>query len=152
MAGAHRPEVAVVPPLAAPIELRLAQSAVAGHVADVLVWSSEHVVKGQPLARLRVPVSTPALQQAQRAVAAAVAAYQMHPNAEHYKALEQARTQLAQVPQLERVACVEAPATGRLVRSLLVNGQYLPRTGTVAIIEVPAGLVSAPTAQTVALR
>jgi hypothetical protein len=45
-----------------------------------------------------------------------------------------------------------APVTGRLVRSLLVNGQYLPRAGTVAIIEVPAKEVGTTAPKMVVMR
>ena len=133
-----RPVAAAPARAAGPTVRRLARSAEAGHVADVMVWSSGRVVKGQPLARLSIPVSTPALRLAQRAVAAAAAAHEARPNAESDRALALARTRLAEVPRFERDAYVLAPATGRLVRSLLVNGQYLPRAGAAAIIEVPA--------------
>ena len=138
---------------AAPTVRWLARSAEAGHVADVMVWSSGRVVKGQPLARLSIAVSTPALRLAQRALAKAAAAYEAQPNAANYRALEMARTHLATVPRFERSGYVLAPATGRLVRSLLVNGQYLPRAGTVAIIEVPVRASANPAApEIVALR
>lgn len=148
-----RPLAAPVPPQpaptvvapAAPTVRTLARSSEAGHVADVMVWSNGRVVKGQLLARISIPVSTPALRLAQQAFARAAAAYEAQPNAESYQALEQARIQLASVPRFERNGYVVAPATGCLVKSLLVNGQYLPRAGAVAIIEVPvAGKTAAP--------
>lgn len=152
-AALARPPLAAVAAPAAPTVRWLARSAEAGHVADVMVWSSGRVVKGQPLARLSIPLSTSALRQAQRTFAKAAAAYEAQPNAESYRALELARTQLAAVPRFERTGYVLAPATGRLVRSLLVNGQYLPRAGTVAIIEVPARAAGNPAApEVVALR
>ena len=147
-----RPHLAVASVPAAPTVRWLARSAEAGHVADVMVWSAGRVVKGQPLARLSIPVSTPALRLAQRAFAKAAAAYEAQPDAESYRALELARTQLAGVPRFERNGYVLAPATGRLVRSLLVNGQYLPRAGTVAIIEVPARAPNSAAPDVVALR
>ncbi len=149
----ERAQLTAAPAPAAPTVRWLARSAEAGHVADVMVWSSGRVVKGQPLARLSIPVSTPALRLAQRAFAKAAAAYEAQPTAARYRALELARTQLAGVPRFERDGYVLAPATGRLVRSLLVNGQYLPRAGTVAIIEVPARAAANSAApEVVALR
>jgi hypothetical protein len=118
-----------------------------------MVWSAGRVVKGQPLARLSILVSTPALRLAQRAFAKAAAAYEAQPDAESYRTLELARIQLAAVPRFERSGYVLAPATGCLVRSLLVNGQCLPRAGTVAIIEVPVRATGNPAAPgVVALR
>ena len=86
--GGARPHLAVALAPAAPTVRWLARSAGAGHVADVMVWSSGRVVKGQPLARLSIPVSTPALRLAQ----------------------------LAGVPRFERNGYVLAPATGRPAR------------------------------------
>ena len=146
-AAMARPHLAAVAAPAAPTVRWLARSAEAGHVADVMVWSSGRVVKGQLLARISIPVSTPALQRAQRAFAKEAAAYEAQSTTENYQSLWLARARLADVPRYVRDSYVVAPATGRLVRSLLVNGQYLPRAGGVAIIEVPAraaGIAAAP--------
>jgi len=135
-------------PLAARPATRLAQAPEAGHVAEVLVWTPNvRVAKGQPLARLRIPVSTPALQLAQRALRTAEAALAHRPTAGQARQVALARARFAAVPRYERDGYALAPVAGRLARSLVSTGQYLARTAAVAVIEE-----TAPTPGTVAVR
>jgi hypothetical protein len=117
---------------------RRAQAAEAGHVAEVLVWGSRPVAKGEVLVRLRVPVSTPELQRGQEALRRAAEAYRRQPTPANAQALAQARARLAAVPRYARNGYVVAPVAGWLRGTTVVSGQYLPKAGTVGLIEVPA--------------
>jgi biotin carboxyl carrier protein len=113
-------------------------SAEAGHVESILVWANTDVVKGQPLLRLSIAMRTPEQRQYQLTLQQAEKNYQAQPSPEHAQALTQARSRVASAHQFVREGFVVAPVAGRLVRNLVETGQYLPRAGSVAIIEVPA--------------
>ena len=113
-------------------------SAEAGQVANVDAWAGTQVVKGQVLARLDVPFSTPAVRQQRLALRQSEAAYQQQPTPERAEQLRQARARVAALPHYVRDGYVVAPATGYLASTLVTAGQYVPKAGTVAIIEVPA--------------
>jgi biotin carboxyl carrier protein len=132
-----KPAAALAPHAYEPFTTHVVQSAEAGHVEEVLAWPGADVTKGQILARLSVVQTTPELRQRQQALRQAEAAYASQPTAAHAQAVEAARTKLNAMPRYERVAYVVAPVAGRVVRSLVVSGQYLPKAGPVAVIEAP---------------
>jgi biotin carboxyl carrier protein len=109
-----------------------------GHVDAVFARAGSYVATGQVLARLSVPFCPPAVRQEQQAVHQAEAAYQQHPTPKGEEDLRQRRAHLAAAPRFVRDGYVVAPVAGYLAKNLVVAGEYVPRKGTVALIEVPA--------------